>query len=248
MKNLLVAMAIAICAVSTAGAGEIRLFAAASLREVVGELADGFARKNPGCRVSRNFGASGSLARQIESGAAADIFISAAPEWVSYLQGRRVLVPSSISVLAHNSLVFVAPREKRVASLQELASLERIAIGSPKSVPAGEYAMEAMRRGGVERLLEKRLVMARDVRECLKYAERGEVDGAFVYRSDALLAREVAVKFVVPRDLYPRVTYQMGLTSSGALNREASAFHAYLQGGAARAILARHGFDPLGAP
>lgn len=223
-------------------AGDVRVSCAASLREVMNELTDRFARSNPGVRFVRNYGASGTLAKQIENDAPADLFISANREWMSYLKERKLVAPSSIDTLAFNTLVFAGPPRVKVSDLQGLAKLSRVAIGSPKSVPAGEYAIGAIRKAGLEQQLGSKLVMARDVREGLMYAERGEVDGAFVYRTDALQARQVRILFTVPRELYPRVTYPMALTAAGARNREAAAFFKYLQGSDARSVLGRYGF------
>jgi len=126
--------------------------------------------------------------------------------------------------------------------MQELPKLERIAIGSPKSVPAGGYALEAFKKAGIDNQLEKKLVYAKDVRECLMYAERGEVDGAFVYKTDVLLAKQVKILFTVPQELYSRVTYPMALTVSGAKNRDAAAFFGYLHSDEAKAVLVKYGF------
>jgi len=90
--------------------------------------------------------------------------------------------------------------------------------------------------------LEKKLVYAKDVRECLMYAERGEVDGAFVYKTDVLLAKQVKILFTVPQELYSRVTYPMALTVSGAKNRDAAAFFGYLHSDEAKAVLVKYGF------
>jgi molybdate transport system substrate-binding protein len=242
MKALLIAMAFAISCATTASAVEVNLAVAASLKEVVNELADAFARNNRGVTITRNSGGTGILAKQLMNGARADIFIAANPGWIEYLQKKNVLASGS-SVLAYNSLVFVAPPSRHLAALKDLTGLDRIAIGNSVSVPAGEYAMEALRRTGLDRVLGNKLVMARDVRECLMYAERGEVDGAFVYRTDALAAKRVTVQFTVPRELYQRVTYRMALTPAGAKNRAAVAFYEYLQGSEARAVLSRSGFD-----
>jgi len=222
-------------------AGEVNLSVAASLKEVVNELSDGFAKKHPGVRFIRNYGASGALAKQIENGAPADIFISANLEWLDYLKNKKMVDSTSVGTFAYNTLVF-AGMPGSAASLRDLAKLERIAIGSPKSVPAGEYAVEAIRKSGLEKQLEKKLIMARDVRECLMYAERGEVDGAFVYRTDALLAKKAKILFSVPQEFYPRVTYPMALTPAGRKNRDAVAFFAYLNSDEARSVLARFGF------
>jgi molybdate transport system substrate-binding protein len=223
-------------------AGEVTLSVAASLKDVMNDLTDRFARKNPGTVFRKNFGGSGVLAKQIEHGAPADIFISANREWPEYLQKKGLMSAAGTDTLAYNTLVVVGASGSAVASLQDLAKLSRIAIGSPKSVPAGEYAMEALRKAGLDRQLEKRLVMAKDVRECLMYAERGEVDAAFVYRTDALLARQAKILFAVPQELYPRVTYPMGLTTAGAGHAAARSFYAFLRGSEARAVLGTYGF------
>jgi molybdate transport system substrate-binding protein len=246
MKKLSTYLLFAIVSVCTfapmARAGNVTLSAAASLKEVITELIDGFARKNPGTRFVKNFGGSGTLARQIESGAPVDIFIPANTEWMEYLHNRKLMNGTSIGTFAYNTLVFAGNPARKVRGLQDLSGLDRIAIGSPKSVPAGEYAAEAFRKAGIERQLEKKLIIAKDVRESLMYAERGEVDGAFVYRTDALQARKAKILFTVPQELYPRVTYPMGLTATGAGNRDAEAFYRYLQGKDAKAVLLRYGF------
>lgn len=237
------AVLITVLTASAALAGEVRLSVAASLREVIGELADGFARQHPGVSIQRNFGGSGTLAKQIENGAPADLFISANEEWLDYLKTRKLIDDSSIGTFAYNTLVFAGSGARRAGGMGDLVRLERIAIGSPKSVPAGEYAMEALRRAGIAGELQGKLVMAKDVREALLYAERGEVDGAFVYRTDAqLLGHRAKVLFVVPQALYPRVTYPMALTAAGGRNAEARAFLAYLGSAGAKNVLAKYGF------
>ena len=224
-------------------AGEISLSVAASLREVTNELTEGYAKTHPGMTFKMNYGGSGALAKQIENGAPADIFISANTEWMEYLRARKLTDNRSIATLAYNELVFVGRPGLKVSAMQDILKLNRIAIGSPKSVPAGEYAVEALRRAGIDKQVEKKLIMARDVRECLMYAEGGMVDGAFVYKTDALeMAKKSTIHFTVPQGLYPRVTYPMALTLAGAKKPEAAAFYTYLQSSGARAVLARHGF------
>jgi molybdate transport system substrate-binding protein len=222
-------------------AGDVNLFVAASLKEVINELTDNFAKKNPGVKFVKNFGASGALVKQIENGAPSDVFISANLEWMDYLKNKKLADVPSIGTFTYNTLVFAGVPGK-ASSMQDLIKLERIAIGSPKSVPAGEYATVAFRKAGIDKQLEKKLVMAKDVRECLLYAERGEVDGAFVYKTDALQAKQAKILFAVPQDLYPRVIYPMSLTVAGAKNKDAVAFFGYLHSDDARAVLAKYGF------
>ncbi|GFE58031.1 molybdate ABC transporter substrate-binding protein [Geobacter sp. AOG1] len=225
-----------------AAAGEISLFAAASLKEVLNELGDGYTRTHTGVKILRNFGGSGALAMQTENGAPADIFISASQDWLDYLDGKKLIDKASIGIFARNVLVFVGDGHVKVNGMQDLPKLKRIAIGSPKSVPAGEYAMKALEHAFLAPQLTNRLVMAKDVRACLMYAERGEVDGAFVYKTDALLAKRAHIMFTVPQGLYPPVTYPMGLTPAGAQKKDAVAFYRYLQSASARKVLARYGF------
>ncbi len=224
-------------------AGEVRLSVAASLKDVMNELTGSYQKSHPAVRFVANYGASGTLAKQIEQGAPVDLFISANPKWMAFLQQQNLVDAGSIAVFAHNTLVVAGTAGTRIASMQDLAKLGRIAIGSPKSVPAGEYAMAAIMKAGIGSQLAGKLVMARDVRDCLMYAEEGEVDGAFVYRTDALLAKRAKVLFTVPPALYPRVTYPMGLTTVGAKNGDAAVFYRFLQGAAARQILGRYGFS-----
>ena len=203
----------------------INVSAAASLKEVVTELTDTFVRQNPGIVFQNNFGGSGALAKQIENGAPADLFLSANLEWMDYLKEKKMI------------------DELKVRKLRDVVKLEKIAIGSPKSVPAGQYAMDALKKEGMDKQLENKLVMARDVRECLLYADRGEVDGAFVYKTDAeQMAKNVQILFAVPRDLYPRVTYPMAITKEGSHKAEAAGFFKFLRSGAAKAVLAKYGF------
>jgi len=224
-------------------AGEIKLSVAASLKEAVTELTELFAKGHPGAAFQKNSGASGALAKQIEIGAPADIFISANMEWMDYLKEKGIIETKDIRILAYNTLVFIGRHDLDIKSLKDLTVAERIAIGSPGSVPAGEYAVSALTKAGIAGGLEKRLVMAKDVRECLMYAERGEVDGAFVYGSDTReLSDRLKVLFRVPQDLYPRVTYPVGITSSGLENEDARAFFRFLQTEEASAILIKHGF------
>ncbi len=223
-------------------AGELNLSVAASLKEVINELSVRYTAKHPATVFIKNFGPSGTLAGQIENGAPVDLFIAANNQWMDYLKEKNLVDGANIKMLAWNSLVFAGTTTKKAASMNDLLKLDKIAIGSPKSVPAGEYAMTAMTNAGINKQLAGKLVMAKDVRECLMYAELGEVDGGFVYRTDAMLAQKAKLLFVVPQKLYPRVTYPMALTLKAAHNEEAKAFLLFLQGSEAKLTLSKYGF------
>jgi len=224
--------------------GTIRLSAAASMTDAVRELAAAYAGENPGVSVLPNFGASGLLAKQIAQGAPADIFISANAQWMEHLVKEKKIDQRTVRVFASNSLVFLGKKTTGISSLDALPLLARIAIGSPKSTPAGQYARQAMRAAGVyEALLtENKLALAKDVRQALLYADQGEVDGAFVYKTDARLARNATILFTVPAKLHDRIDYQAGLTVDGEANEAAKAFIAYLSGPQGLAVLEKFGF------
>ena len=207
-----------------AAAVDIYASVAASLTEVVTELENNFSAKNAGITFRNNFGASGFLAKQVENGAPADLFFSANTEWMDYLKEKKIIGEKNTTLFAYNVLVFVGKPALKVSGLKDLTKLSKIAIGSPNSVPAGQYAVEALKKAGMYSQLEGKMIMAKDVRACLTYADSGEVDGAFVYKTDALeMARNVKILFTVPQDLYPRVTYPVGLTAGGVGKPEAAA-------------------------
>lgn len=242
-SSTLVMISVLLCLVATSSAGEISIFVAASLKEVLNELSEDYSKAHPGVTFRKNYGGSGALAKQIDNGAPADIFISANTEWMDYLKARKLADEKSIDILIYNTLVFVGKPGLNVTRLEEIVRLDKVAIGSPKSVPAGEYAVEAFRKSGIDRQLDKKLVMARDVRECLMYAERGEVDGALVYKTDALqVAKYTRILFTVPQGHYPRVAYPMALTVAGAKNKDAVAFFSSLKSAEAQTVLKKHGF------
>ena len=231
-------------------AGQVRLSAASSLTEAMSAICSRYGGSHPEVTLVRNFASSGTLANQIDSGAPADLFVSANPRWMAYLVERGRIPRAGVRILATNTLVVVGPKQGQVGALADLTKMARVAIGSPKSVPAGEYAETALMVAGIYDQLrqENRLVIAKDVRQALMYAERGEVDAAFVYRTDALLARQAAVLYEVPGALYPPATYLVGLTVEGANNREAQEFFAYLKTSETAIILQQYGFGAEGQP
>lgn len=226
---------------STAMAAEVRLSVAASLREVMGALTEKYALEADAVRFASNFGASGTLARQIEQGAPVDLFVSANGKWLDYL-GEKGLLDQAAAVLAGNQLVVIGRAPAALTGLDDLLKLERIALVNPKSGPAGEYAEQALTTAGLYEALRKHLVPVKDVGQAVVLAERGEVDAALVYRTDARLAQKAQILYEIPGDLHTPVNYPMALTLSGRESAAAGAFFNFLQGETARQILARHGF------
>ncbi|MBE0504991.1 MAG: molybdate ABC transporter substrate-binding protein [Desulfuromonadales bacterium] len=225
-----------------AAGAEIRLFVTASMTDAAKELIATYRQQFEAVDFLPNFAASGLLAKQIAQGAPADIYISANPGWMNYLVEEGVIGTDRVQIFAYNSLVFVGKKGVTLNALADLTRLERIALGSPKSVPAGQYAEQALQAAGLYAKLQGKLVLAKDVRQALIYADRGETDGAFVYKTDARLAQNAVILLEVPQELYSEVTYPVGLTSEGAKNPAALKFFTFLKSAAATKILRKYGF------
>jgi len=226
-------------------AEEIKISVPASMTDAMKELAAQFDASGKHARIVPNYGPSGTLAKQIVEGAPADLFISANQKWMSYLRDEKRIDPASERILAANTLVFVGMKNPAVTKLADIAGLKQVAIGSPKSVPAGEYAVQAMEKAGIYKQMEEgqKLAMAKDVRQSLVYADRGETDGAFVYKTDALMATQAIILFEVPQELYEKVTYPIALTVDGAKNAEAKTFFNFLTGPEALKVFLKYGFS-----
>jgi len=229
---------------ATAEPERLTVFAAASLTEVV----EGLAKRYEAAQVVPSFGASSELARQIEDGAPADVFLSASPEWVDFLREAGALGGESV-VIARGELVCVAPRGSPLAAagagdpralLASLAEGDLVAIADA-GVPAGEYARSALRQLGLLDAYGPRLVGRKDVRAVLLGVEQGEFQAGFVYATDARLAA-VERLFVFDPASHPAIEYRAAALRGSAQPAEARRFLAYLRGETARAALSSAGF------
>ncbi len=226
-------------------AEELRFSVAASMTDVFKELISTFTATHQDISIVANYGPSGGLAKQINQGAPADLYVSANPKWMAYLIQEGAVAAAAHTIFAHNSLVFLGQKGLQVSSLLDLVKLERIGIGSPKIVPAGQYAEQALNEAGIYQQLisANKLVMAKDVRQALIYADRGETDGSFVYMTDARLANNATVLFEVPQQLYDRVSYPVGLTVQGKNKPGAVSFYQFIASAEAKAIMINYGFS-----
>jgi molybdate transport system substrate-binding protein len=231
----------------SAQAETIRISAAASMSDTIKDLAGLYQKSNPNITILLNFASSGSLAKQIIRGAPADLYISANQKWMEYLLEKKLIAPQTISLLACNKLVFVGQKRSDIHAIEDISSLSLIALGNPGSVPAGQYAAQAMQAAGIYKQLnhEHKLVISKDVRQALLYAERGEVDGAFIYLTDALPAKKVHILFIVAESMHNPITYPVALTRTGAKNSVSRSFYSFLHSPAAINILTKHGFQTI---
>lgn len=242
---LLGTLALPPCTASAAEA--VLVSAAASLKSAFDEIGALYATSAGGPGASFNFGASGDLMAQIKGGAPVDVFASAAAKDMDLLDAEGSLLPGTRVDFAANEVVLVVPSASTaaVASFTDLALpvIVRIAVGNPKTVPAGRYAEEVFTSVGIAEAVHPKLVLAENVRQVLDYVARAEVDAGVVYASDAAMRqKEVTTAAVAPAGSHKPVVYPIAVLKDAPHRAAAKAFVAAVRSDAGQAILARHGF------
>lgn len=224
----------------------VTVFAAASLTDALGAIAQDYERET-GQSIRLSFAGSGSIARQVEAGAPADVVLLADRQWMDRLQGAGAIKADSRRDLLGNRLVVVAASNARIEG-DPLAWVRttqgRLAIGDPDSVPAGAYAREWLTRRGLWDGLQPSLVMAGDVRAVLAFVARGEAQLGIVYASDARSSDAVRIVFEPPAAEQPEIVYPAALTPSAS--PAAARFLDHLRSPAAQARFEQFGFETLG--
>ena len=247
MNRILVVLLV-LLAGAGARAQDVTVFAAASLTDALRDVSAAWATE--GHRPLRlSFGASSTLARQIEQGAPANLFASADRKWMDYLVGKGLIATDSRRDLLGNELVMIVVADRPVRLtigptldlMQLLGANGRIATGDPAHVPVGLYAKEALTKLGLWPVVEPRLARTDDVRGALLLVERGEAPVGIVYSTDAVISSRVMIAGTFPPDSHEPITYPFAITKAGD-NAEARALMTYLAGTRARAIFARRGF------
>ncbi len=243
---LLLALALASCTASPEpGRVEINVYAATSLRDVLQELAEPCERRL-GVRPVFNFAGSNVLARQIEAGGKADVFLSADEEWMDRLaRAGRIDGPSRVALLS-NRLVVVVPADRagRIRNAEDLAapSTGRLAVADPDAVPAGKYAKAWLERTGRWEELRDRIVPALDVRAALALVETDAADAGIVYRTDARSSRKVQVAFEVPEGEAPAISYPLAAVAGSPHVEAARRFVSWLSSDEVVRAFERFGF------
>ncbi|MGD9841785.1 MAG: molybdate ABC transporter substrate-binding protein [Steroidobacteraceae bacterium] len=225
------------------------VYAAASLTNVLQEMGAAY-QYETGQPVKFSFASSATLARQIESGARADVFISADSDWMNYLQQRQLIKVNSRYDLLGNRLVLIAPADSNLQltiapnfALARALGNGRLSVGDPDSVPAGKYAREALSSLGVWNEVTNKLVRGDSVRTALVFVERGEAPLGIVYETDALPDKRVRIVDYFPVDSHAPIVYPIALTVSA--NKDADKFITYLCGKNGTAIFSKHSFSVL---
>jgi molybdate transport system substrate-binding protein len=246
MKTLRLLLCLAVfvlgCAVR---AGEVTVFAAASLADAMNDLA-ALQQKNTGGTVRLNLGASSTLAVQLKAGAPADVFFSA--DEASMDKVADLIDPASRHRVLSNTLVIVVPADSglKITAAADLAGLavKRLALAEPQSVPAGVYAKQYLEKTGVWKDVAGKVVSTENVRATLAAVESGNVEAGIVYKTDALISKKVRVAFEVPLADGPVISYPVALVKAGKNPAGAAKFLELLDSPEGRAVFAKYGFRP----
>lgn len=234
---------------STVWAGNIKVYAAASLTNALGDIAKQFEKANPEISITPVFGASSLLAKQVEAGAPADLFFSADEQWITYLVNKNRIAPGQAIMLLTNQLVVIAPKGRSFAFKAQpsfkfaQAFRGHLCTGQMQSVPAGIYARQSLSKLNWLNSLKGRMVETNDVRGALAFVERGECAAGIVYATDAKISSRVSILGVLPDSTHQPIVYPVALTIQGQRNGDAQKFLHYLVNSpAARASFTYYGF------
>ncbi|HMJ30203.1 MAG TPA: molybdate ABC transporter substrate-binding protein [Xanthobacteraceae bacterium] len=231
----------------------LTVFAAASMKNALDDTNAAFT-KATGTKVVASYAASSALAKQIESGAPADVFVSADLQWMDYVAQKNLIKPDSRVNLLGNKLVLIAPLDSKLDKvtigqgfdIAKLAGNGRIAVADVKAVPAGLYAKAALEKLGGWAAAEPKLAMAENVRATLSFVARGETPVGIVYETDAKVEPKVKIVGVFPDGSHPPVIYPVAATASA--KADAGKYLNFLRGNEAKTIFEKYGFSFLNKP
>lgn len=225
---------------------ELNISAAASLTDVLKALDDLYTKANQNVTITANFAGSGTLQTQIEQGAPADVFISAATTQMDNLQKEGLLINETRQNLLTNTLVLITPTDgnKRITSFADLAldKVAKVAIGDPKSVPAGKYAQQVFDELGITAQVQPKEVLGSDVRQVLTYVETGNVDAGIVYYTDALTSHKVIIEAYAPADINAKIVYPIAVIKASKNTDAAKDYVAFLFSNQANEVFVKYGF------
>ena len=221
---------------------ELTISAAASLQDAINEIKTAYEKENSNVKINLNFGASGALQQQISQGAPVDLFFSAAEDKFEKLKDEKLIEKGKN--LIGNEIVLVVPKDsdQSINEFEDLPKAEKMAIGTPETVPAGQYGKETLENLGVWKDIEEKVVYAKDVRQVLTYVETENVDAGIVYKTDALTSEKVAITATASEDTHTPIIYPVGVIKESSHLKEANAFYEYLQTEKAMEIFVKYGF------
>ncbi|WP_025117338.1 molybdate ABC transporter substrate-binding protein [Lysinibacillus fusiformis] len=223
---------------------ELTISAAASLQDALEELKTTYEKEHDTIKILYNFGGSGALQQQILQGAPADLFFSAAEDKFDVLVEKELIDPKQGMDLLANELVLIVPKknDKQIQSFEDLKQAGKIALGTPETVPAGQYGVETLKNMQLWESLESKVVYTKDVRQVLTYSETENVDAGIVYKTDALVSDKVEVIATADDQTHTPIIYPVGVIKNSKHVQEAEDFYHYLQSDEAMEIFKKYGF------
>jgi molybdate transport system substrate-binding protein len=224
---------------------ELLVSAAASLKDVMEEIKTGYQQTKPNVNIKYNFGASGALLQQIQQGAPVDVFISAGKKQVDTLEQSGQLVADTRGILAKNRLVLIVPQNATgVSSFYDLkdAKIKKIAIGEPRSVPAGQYAEQVLQKLGIYESIKPKFVYANNVRQVLAAVESSNADAGLVYLTDAKISNKVKVVVAAEEKYHSPIVYPMAVLKRSKNTQAAKDFLQFISSDQAKTVLTKYGF------
>lgn len=223
---------------------ELNISAASSLKEALTDIQSEFKKIKPNIILTINFGASGSLQQQIEQGAPCDLFISASQSQMKALDEKSLLLENTKKDLVKNTLVLVGPKDTTITSLSDLSSdkVKNIAVGEPKSVPAGKYADEVFTNLGIKDTISSKLVFAKNVKEVLAWTASRNTEVGFIYKSDALSSKDVKIIETIADDKHSPITYPVGILKASKNQDIAKSFEDFLFTDTCKNIFKKYGY------
>jgi len=232
--------------------GDVVVFAAASLKNALDAINAQW-QKETGKKATISYAASPALAKQIELGAPAQVFISADLDWMDYVAQRNLIKPDTRANLLGNRIVLIAPKDKaqpvEIKAGFDLAKVigdGRLSMANIDSVPAGKYGKAALEKLGAWAAVSSKIAQAENVRAALLFVSRGEAPAGIVYQTDAAADPEVKIIGTFPENTHPPIIYPIALTAN-ASHPDAAAFLAYVRSGKARPLFEAQGFTVLSA-
>jgi molybdate transport system substrate-binding protein len=229
---------------------EITVSAAMSLKNAFEEIGKLFETKHKGVKIQLNFGASGDLVRQIEGGAPVDVFAAAAQKDMDVAEKKGLILPDSRVSIAGNSVVLIIPADSKIGikTFQDLQmnQVGKIAMGNPKTVPAGRYAEEVFVHFKLLTAIKEKIIYAEHVRQVLDYVARGEVDAGVIYSTDAVVrAKDIRIVATAPEDSHNPVIYPAAVVKDTNKERLSKSFVSFLISEESRKILEKYGFKMI---
>ncbi|MEH7418942.1 molybdate ABC transporter substrate-binding protein [Neobacillus drentensis] len=226
---------------------ELTVSAAASLQDALTDIKAEFQKEHPNVIVNFNFGASGALQQQISQGAPVDLFFSAAEDKFQKLVQDGLIEKKNGTDLVANDLVLVVPKDskKGINTFEDLTKADKVALGTPETVPAGQYGKETLNKLNVWKGIEGKVVYGKDVRQVLTYIETNNVDAGIVYKTDALISQKVKIVATAKDNTHQPIIYPVGVIKNSSHLNEAQLFYDYLQNDKSMKTLEKYGFKGL---